>query len=85
MPNLVTASDVPMAWMPRFLRMSVSSSILLVLTTLWTVARIYSRRLSKARYQVDDYVYFIAQFWFYCVCACAVSRESCPGPLYRRL
>ncbi|KAH6972107.1 hypothetical protein BKA56DRAFT_493333 [Ilyonectria sp. MPI-CAGE-AT-0026] len=42
-----------------------AASVMIVLTTTWTVMRIVSRNLRKTQYQVEDYLYFVGQLFYY--------------------
>lgn len=39
----------------------VAASIMIVLTTLWTVMRCYARQIVGSSFQVEDYFYFAGQ------------------------
>lgn len=54
-----------------------AASVMIVLTTTWTVMRIVSRNLRKTQYQVEDYLYFVGQ-----VCFCFLGRLESPCGVY---
>ncbi|KAH7127926.1 hypothetical protein B0J13DRAFT_627656 [Dactylonectria estremocensis] len=42
-----------------------ATSVMIILTTSWTMMRIVSRNLRKTQYQLEDYLYFVGQFFYY--------------------
>ncbi|KAH7316751.1 hypothetical protein B0I35DRAFT_479569 [Stachybotrys elegans] len=68
------------AWSNRFNRMVSSTTIMLVLTTAWAVLRIVSRRMAKRKFQTEDYIYFVAQLFFYGSAACSLTLIATGPP-----
>ncbi|KAK7210742.1 hypothetical protein V2G26_017920 [Clonostachys chloroleuca] len=60
-------------WSERHLRMSASSAVMIVTTTIWTVMRIVSRRIGKFKLYSEDYIYFLGQLFFYGAAGCAIA------------
>ncbi|KAF7553062.1 hypothetical protein G7Z17_g3912 [Cylindrodendrum hubeiense] len=42
-----------------------AASVMILLTTTWTMMRIISRNLRKTQYQIEDYLYFVGQLFYY--------------------
>ena len=77
-PSPPPGSRIQEPWGNRFDRMVISSMVMLILTTAFTIMRIVSRRLSKRGFLWEDYIYLIGQLWFYGVASCAIARTPCP-------
>ncbi|KAK1545736.1 integral membrane protein [Colletotrichum paranaense] len=49
-----------------------TASVMLCLTTCWTVFRVWARKITKIPYLTEDYLYFTAQLLFYGAAACFI-------------
>ncbi|KEY69826.1 hypothetical protein S7711_08609 [Stachybotrys chartarum IBT 7711] len=79
-PSPPPGSRIQEPWGNRFDRMVISSMVMLILTTAFTIMRIVSRRLSKRGFLWEDYIYLIGQLWFYGVASCAIALIAVGPP-----
>ncbi|KAI9148143.1 hypothetical protein HJFPF1_11967 [Paramyrothecium foliicola] len=73
------------AWDGKLHRMAFSSGIGLVITTMWTIMRVYSRRLNKSRFYAEDYAYFLGQLFYFGLCGCAIALVAVGPPISKTI